>query len=275
MKKFIGNYQTTIRHKKKPVSREGVNIYVLFALAIIGAFFSIISRSSFKIDTIFLIGFGVFASASLFFLIIKMNTVALTAPTSGKSKIDNYSEYLFSFSINGSLLLGGVVTLINIFNIQLNTFVPSIIPVAIAMIVSFLISSLTYLQDKRSQQKRRIRIRMKSEEIREEMLDEMTSGFEELRQADDGKEELKIFNELVDGLEQARDEFPDVERLEPIEEELEDLEKVPDEMAEVLRETFEETQSILSDEESNELTLEERREQLQEEYEEILAESEA
>lgn len=258
------------------IKRRRENIYVLFALGIIGAFFTIIPRSSISIDMPFLIGFGVFVFASVLFLIIKINTVALSdspALDGNGSKIDNYSEYLFAFSINGSIILVMAVAIVNIFNIQTDSLASSSISfitiVASGISVVFFRAYIAH----RKEQQRRERIKSQSEEIREEMLEEMISGFDDLRNADDKKRELEIFNELSFKIEHARNEFASFEELEPISEELDDLEGVSDEVSDILRQKFSETRESLRDEKPEEESLEAKKEKLQEEYEELVFES--
>jgi hypothetical protein len=262
------------RREEISVKRRRENIYVLFALAIIGAFFTIIPRSSISIDTPFLIGFGVFVLASVLFLIIKINTVALseyTASGENSGKIDNYSEYIFAFSINGSLLLVIAVAIVNVFNIQVSSLVSSGVSI-VAGLLSVLTAMLSQiLTEKRKKQRRRQRMKDKSEEIREELSEEMISGFQNLREAENRKEELEIFNELSSLIKQSRHEFANVEELAPVSKELDDLEGVSDEISDILRETFSETQEELEDEKPEDESLEEKKRQLQEEYERMIS----
>jgi hypothetical protein len=101
------------------------------------------------------------------------------------------------------------------------------------------------------------------------MLEEMVSGFDALRNVENKREELEMFNELSFKIEHSRNEFASVEELEPISEELEDLQGVSDEIADILRQKFSETQDSLQDEEPGDESLEEKKIRLREEYEEL------
>lgn len=261
--------------QKESIKRRRENIYVLFALAIIGGFFSLIPRTSYTINTSFIIGFGVFASASLLFLIIKINTIALTKYTTKRSKLDNYSEYLFAFSINGILLLGGAVTLVNVFNIQTDEIYSTFVLVLLPGLTSFMITLYKYVTDERKRKQRRIERMERSESIREEMLDELSSKIEDIQEVDDQKRELELFHELTEGIEHAKDEFVKRERLEPIAKEMEDIEGVSDHITEVLREKLQETQKSLRSQDVDEESIEEKKDRLREEYEEMVSEKDS
>lgn len=132
-------------HKRQEIisiKRRRENVYVLFALAMIGAFFSLVPRSPIIIDTPFLIGFGIFTLASVVFLIVKVNMLAISQSpyiSDIDKKIDIYSEYTFAFSINGSLLLIAAVSIINIFDIQVSPIISGIVSFLSSLISAFII----------------------------------------------------------------------------------------------------------------------------------------
>jgi hypothetical protein len=63
--------ENRITQQKITTKRRRENIYVLFALAIIGGFLSITQRSSVVLEPQFIGAFGIFAIASSIFIIIK------------------------------------------------------------------------------------------------------------------------------------------------------------------------------------------------------------
>ena len=255
------------------IKRRRENIYVLFAIGIIGAFFTIVPRSSITIDSSFLLVFGIFVFTSALFLIIKINTVALTeSSTVGGNGMDNILEYLFAFSINGSIILVIAVGLINLFEIQLDDIMSNGIAI-LTLIISTLTVYLLQVSKRRQIKRHNKNLTADREQSREELLNEIISNFNELRQAEGEKEQLEIFNELSFKIDQAEHEFATADEVKPISNELENLEGIPDNIAEVLREKFSETQESLRDENPEEESLEAKKAALQEEYEELAFES--
>lgn len=268
----LSNYYR--RQERTHTKKRRENIYVLFAIAIIGAFFSLIPRSSISVDRQFLIGFGVFALTSLVFLIIKINTVALSDSFSKSNRVDNFSEYLFAFSINGILILISAIAVVSIFDIQ----VSQIMSGSISLITGITSLLMVLLWRYQKQQARREmimnQIKENSKEHRQELLEEIKSQFKKLRSAETRKEKLIQFNELVSKIELAKSEFINKESIEEMSEEMDDIDNISDDMYDILQEEFEKAKEALQDDESEDENVEEQRERLRKEYEEILSETE-
>lgn len=86
-RQYTNQAETTTQKRRRE------NIYVLFALGIVGAFFSVISGNEIFRSQSILFGFGVFAVAALIFLLIKMNTVALSDRSSSQHPVNKWDSY--------------------------------------------------------------------------------------------------------------------------------------------------------------------------------------
>lgn len=262
--------QSRIKQQKITTKRRRENIYVLFALAIIGGFLSITQRSSVVLEPQFIGAFGIFAIASSIFIILKINTVAFLDASFAEGKnIDDYTDYLFIFSINGIFLLAIAIAVVNTLNIGVSDVQPVVIPLLIS-IISGILSFLTQIQRKRKERKN-MRERVSTrEEIKEKLVDHILSEIENLRKADDQQDELNKFPQLALYIEQCRHEFTKPEDFDPIFEEIEDLKSVSDGLEDSIRQNFTEAKEYVHDKVMEKASIDEKQKRLEKEYEDII-----
>lgn len=266
--------ENRITQQKITTKRRRENIYVLFALAIIGGFLSITQRSSVVLEPQFIGAFGIFAIASSIFIILKINTVAFSNVSfSEGNNIDDYADYLFIFSINGIFLLAIAIAVVNTLNIGVSDVQPVVIPLLIS-IISGVLSFLTQLQIKRKRRKNMEERITTREEIKQELMDDIISEIEKLRKADDQQDELNKFPQLALYIEQCRHEFTKPEDFDPIFEEIDDLESVSDGLEDSIRQNFTEAKEYVHNKVMENASIDEKQKRLEEEYEDIIFDDE-
>jgi hypothetical protein len=262
--------ENRITQQKITTKRRRENIYVLFALAIIGGFLSITQRSSVVLEPQFIGAFGIFAIASSIFIMIKINTVAFSNVSfSEGNNIDDYADYLFIFSINGIFLLAIAIAIVNTLNIGVSDVQPVVIPLLIS-IISGVLSFLTQLQIKRKRRKNMEERITTREEIKQELIDDIISEIEKLRKADDQQDELNKFPQLALYIEQCRHEFTKPEDFDPIFEEIDDLESLSDGLEDSIRQNFTEAKEYVRNKVMENASIDEKQKRLEEEYEDII-----
>jgi len=266
--------ENRITQQKITTKRRRENIYVLFALAIIGGFLSITQRSSVVLEPQFIGAFGIFAIASSIFIILKINTVAFSDTSfAEETNIDDYTDYLFIFSINGIFLLAIAIAVVNTLNIGVSDVQPVVIPLFVS-IFSGILSSLIRARIKRKERKNMMKRTTTREEIKEELVEKIISEIEKLRKADDQQDELNKFPQLALYIEQCRHEFTKPEDFDPIFKEIEDLETVSDGLNDSIRQKFTESKEYVRSKVMEKAGIDEKQKRLEEEYEDIVFDDE-
>lgn len=269
--------ENRITQQEITTKRRRENIYVLFALAIIGGFFSITRQSSVVLEPQFITAFGIFAIASSVFIILKINTVAFSDVSfideNGRT-IDDYTDYLFIFSINGIFLLAVAIAAVNAFNIGISEIRPLAITTLVS-VISAVLSVLTRLwQQKREHAKLRGKIDTR-EEIKKELVEDILSEIEKLRNADNQQEELNKFPQLALYIQQCRHDFTEPDDFDPIFEEIEEIDSVSEGLEDSIIQNFTEAREYVRDKVMQEASIDEKQKRLEEEYENIIFEEES
>lgn len=106
--------------KEKTQRRRRENIYVLFALGIIGGFFTL--YPNFNVNTTFDYFAAFFVSVSFVFLFLKIHTIGVSDFQSegAVNKIDYFADYLFLLSITGIIFVGPSIVLLDALDINLD-----------------------------------------------------------------------------------------------------------------------------------------------------------
>jgi hypothetical protein len=265
--------ESRVNQQKIATKRRRENIYVLFSLAIIGGFLSITSRNSIVLDPVFIRTFAFFTVISLVFIIIKINTVALSNVSyieDNEKSLDDYIDYLFTFSINGVFILITFATAVDSFNIGISQ-VESIGLLIGTAIISAVISLIFGYFRHRQKQLYNLSAEMgkNREEIKEELTEDIISEIENLKNTDDMQEEINEFKDLAIYIEQSGREFTEPEDFDPIFEELDNLDLISDELEESIRQSFTEKRENIRDKVMQEANMDERIERIEEEYEKM------
>lgn len=250
--------------------RRRENIYVLFALAIIGGFFSITGESSILVEPPLIFGFAIFVIASFVFVFIKINTVAfadMSFTEERNNNFDDYADYIFAFSINGVFLLALSIFVINTLNINIDAASPIVFTLVITLI-SAIISYLLQNVVVRRAKERASNLGYSQEEIKKELTEEIIQGINELKNASGQQEELNAFSELSIPMDACRDEFTKPEDFDPIMDELENLNSVSEEIRDSLKQNFSEAQEEARNKLIEQESLEQKITRFEKEYEE-------
>lgn len=255
--------------------RRRENIYVLLAVGIVGAFFSVLPKDTFTISGTFLIGFGIFASASFLFLLFKLNTIAIPASedseiTSGK--LNTYADYIFAFSINGSVVLVGIIIMINLYEISLTQLQTSITTGATGIIAILAGYMQRFIFEYWEKRKKRERI----DRIKNEIPNQIEQSFTELAQVDEQKKRLEKMHKILSQLDHLSDELSDSEIFIDLLESLDNTPGITDDIQEVVQARLEEiieekTKDKPTETEDEEESLKEVKNRLQNEYEQLLS----
>lgn len=268
---FSRYYRT---RERQGLRRRRENIYVLFAIGVIGGFVTLTPPELLQIITNFSFGVTVFALASFVFLIVKLNTVTFLGirPSKGIAEtIDKVAGYLFAFSINGSILLiasAFVISTIGVTQTDELTQNLTYLLMIVATVMTFLFRFVSIQRVDELDESREEFHKEVVEELNEDTIDSLVS----LKNTSDGEKRLRLYSTIIHNLRGIESEFKNIDEFEPIEEEFKNLDGVPDDMAAVLTERFEETRNELEKRSpSDELSLEEQREELRAEYEKLLA----
>ena len=244
-------------------NRRRENIYVLFAIAMIGGFITLLPPSSITIGTPYIYGFGIVATMALLFLLIKINTAAFS---SGRHRIDKISEYGFVFSLNTTVLLVASLAIVNILDIGAQTL-GAVAGVSTSFILSFIYIAYT----SRRQEEEVISVAHSwYDKIHSELIEDTVENIKKLDEAESETRQRDVFEIVATQFEYCSHIYDDSSKLEPISNELNDLENTSEEMIEVLQEEFEKTVEYVEDKGSDEGPLTEKREKIREEYESIL-----
>jgi len=271
----IRNILSNSQRKREQISnkRRHENIYILFALAIIGGFLTILQQSSVLQSSAFVAAFAVFASTSSLFVFLKINTVAFAEPSfypgARIGNIDDYADYIFVYSINGIFILFSAFIVVNALEIDINTASTLVFTLIIGVVsIIFTYATEHYKQMKREDLKNREK--KKSEEFKKELIEEVISNINEMKKADNRKEELDIYlNKLSKRLHACQNEFTEPEDFDPIFEELDDLEDLSDEVADSLVDSFDRSKETIRNRVIERATIEEKIERIEQDYEKV------
>lgn len=273
IQKELSESQAT--QQKMATKRRRENIYVLFALAIIGGFLSITPDSSAVIDPLFVRTFGIFALASVIFIIIKINTVALydiSYIKESEKNLDDYADYLFIFSINGIFILITFATAVDTLDIEISQVQPYAFFLVVTLISAILSLIVGYYRNKkrRKELSRLSEYVHTSEEAKQELQENIISGIKNIGNANTKQEEINEFGEIAPYIQQSRNKFFEPEDYKPILEELDDLELESDELENSIRESLVEARNYVRNKVMQEASIDEKQQRFEEKYENMV-----
>jgi len=269
IKSTMASYTDSSRKRSYRKRRE--NIYVLLAIGVIGGFFTVAPRELFQVNQTVYLGGVVFVFASILFLFLKLNSVALANPQKTGvelvSKFDSSIDYLFVFSINGIIILFMSNLALNYFEIELAD---------IGQIGMLLISSLLALL---STLRVFLRQRKRRKEFMKEQFDYMESNelkskirdkFFELAETDSSEEE--IINSLAEMLDDYKEYANQPDSLHQLKDEIEKIDGISSGVRTSIKEMFENAIQDMNDKMEQEKSIEEIQKEKRKELEEISAE---
>jgi hypothetical protein len=269
IRKFLNDYREKQEKNKNKRRRE--NIYVLFALAIIGGFLTVIRSNSTLKSPSFVAAFTIFAATSLIFVFLKINTVTIAESSTFDDRFDRINElpdYLFVFSLNGIILMFAAYFALTTLNIDITAAPSNVFAVGVG-IGSTIITYLFEIYKEKRKKKIQKDKRNTPEEIKEEIRENIISGVKNIENASSQKEEMDEFSNISIILEKIKYEFDEPEDVDPILEEIEELESVSDGIADSLEESVTKARKEIRDKAIKKATIEEKIERIEQEYEQI------